>query len=225
MSWMEQFDLFLFDFDGLLVNTELLHYKAYRNMCDARGYHLDWDFPKYVQVAHYRAEGLEEQIYAKFPKLKEEEPNWSVLYKEKRQALLNIYRNDPIPLMEGVENVLLRLQELDKKRCVVTHSDRDVVQAIREKNPLLNTIPNWIVREDYSQPKPSPECYIKAIETLAKNGDRVVGFEDTPRGLKALMGSSASPVMITKESYPEMNDIRKQGVPIFSSFTKISDLY
>ncbi len=224
MSWMEQYDLFLFDFDGLLVNTEILHYKAYRNMCEARGYHLDWDFPKYIQVAHYRAEGLEEQIYATFPKLKEEEPDWSVLYEEKRQALFHIYHNDPIPIMEGVEDVLLRLKELDKKRCVVTHSDRDVVKAIRLKNPVLDTIPNWIVREDYSQPKPSPECYIQAIKTLANNGDRVVGFEDTPRGLKALMGSTATPVMITRESYPEMDDIRKKGVQVFSSFIGVSCL-
>jgi HAD superfamily hydrolase (TIGR01509 family) len=224
MDWIEQYDLFLFDFDGLLVNTELLHYQAYRRMCKGRGYDLDWDFPKYIQVAHYRAEGLEEQIYEKFPQLKEEEPKWSVLYQEKREALLAIYHADPIPLMEGVEEVLLRLKELNKKRCVVTHSDRDAVTAIREKNPVLDTIPHWIVREDYTHPKPSPECYAKAIDLLAKNGDRVVGFEDTPRGLSALMGSTAKAVMITQMKYPEMDDFRSKGISIFPTFSEISNI-
>lgn len=221
MSWMEDYDLILFDFDGLLVNTELLHYQAYRNMCQARGHDLDWDFRKYVQVAHYRAEALQEQIYAKFPSLKEEEPNWSVLYGEKKQALLKLFHSDPIPLMEGVEEVLLRLMELNKKRCVVTHSDRDLVKAIRKKNPIFDTIPHWIVREDYSKPKPNPECYNKAIHNLASNGDRVIGFEDTPRGVKALMASSATPVMITKETYPEMEGLREKGVSIFTSFREM----
>lgn len=223
MQWVNNYDLFLFDFDGLLVNTEWIHYQAYKNMCAERGFDLDWDFNRYIEVAHYRAEGLEEQIYAKFPQLHADEPNWKVLYEEKRQALLHLYTTKPIPLMEGVEDLLVKLQSLNKKRCVVTHSDRGVVKMIREKNPILDTIPNWIVREDYSTPKPSPECYNKAINSLASNGDRVIGFEDTPRGLNALMGSSAKPVMVTQMEYPEMADIRSRGVPIFSSFVEISE--
>ena len=30
MKWVDRFDLFLFDLDGLLVDTESFHYKAYK---------------------------------------------------------------------------------------------------------------------------------------------------------------------------------------------------
>ena len=32
MRWISEYQLFLFDLDGLLVNTEELHYQAYKNM-------------------------------------------------------------------------------------------------------------------------------------------------------------------------------------------------
>lgn len=224
MSWIEKYDLFLLDFDGLLVDTEQLHFQAYRNMCKERGYEWNWDFARYIKVAHYRSSGLEEGIYGELPGLRKEEPDWSVLYKEKRRELIKIYRSGPIPLMEGVEGFLRSLQQLGKKSCVVTHSDRTVVSAIREKNPLLDTIPHWVVREDYTLPKPNPECYRKAIELFAKNGERVIGFEDTPRGLYALMGTQARPVMVAKIDYPESEELRKQGVAIFSSFLDIAEV-
>ncbi len=52
MKWIHDFQLFLFDFDGLLVDTEGLHYAAYVNIMAARGYRLDWSFAEYSQMAH-----------------------------------------------------------------------------------------------------------------------------------------------------------------------------
>lgn len=218
MEWLDDFELFLFDFDGLLVNTEFLHFTAYKRMCANRGFDLDWDFSRYIKTAHYSAEGLEKQIFDQFPKLKEKESNWKILYEEKKSNLMDIYREGPIPLMAGVEVLLSELQKRDKKRCVVTHSDSDLIEAIRDRNPVLQSIPHWITRRDYSHPKPHPECYIKAIQMFAKEGDRVIGFEDTPRGLSALMETKAKPVIITEMPYPELDDFVRRGASHYRSF-------
>ena len=34
MDWIKKYQLFLFDFDGLLVNTEEMHFLAYKQMCE-----------------------------------------------------------------------------------------------------------------------------------------------------------------------------------------------
>ncbi|MGD0665742.1 MAG: HAD hydrolase-like protein, partial [Rhabdochlamydiaceae bacterium] len=47
MDWTDKFDLFLFDFDGLLVDTEELHFKAYQMLCQGRGYKLPWDINRF----------------------------------------------------------------------------------------------------------------------------------------------------------------------------------
>ena len=44
MNWISNYDLFLFDLDGLLVDTEKLHFEAYKRLCSRFGYELAWDF-------------------------------------------------------------------------------------------------------------------------------------------------------------------------------------
>ncbi len=221
MEWIEDYDLFLFDFDGLLVNTEMLHFAAYKQMCLNRGFHLDWNFSKYIETAHYSSEGLENRIYNEFPDLKQIEGNWKVLYKEKKAALIDMYRNGPISLMPGAEELLRNILEHSKKIAVVTNSDSELVKIIRERNPLLDAIPNWITRELYTEAKPHPECYVKAIESLAEVNDVIIGFEDTPRGLRALLGSRARAVIITDMDYPEIPDFITAGVAHYKSFEDI----
>jgi len=223
MQWIYDYDLFLFDFDGLLVNTEKLHYRAYCSMLENRGFDLGWDFTRYIQAAHYRAEGLEEQIYRQLPALYNQEPNWKILYEEKKRALLALFCTGEVELMPGVERLLKALADAQIRRCVVTHSDEELVSIIHEKNRVLHTIPNWITRHDYTHPKPDPECYRKAIEMYGEKGDRVIGFEDSPRGLKALMGTDAQAVFVTDLSYPETDTFLKEGVLHFNSLSDLPD--
>lgn len=197
MEWLNQFHLFLFDFDGVLVNTEKFHYTAYKKMCLARGYDLDWDFTTYCSYAMYDAHALKEAIYKKFPKLHKEEPDWAVLYKEKKHFYSELIASEKNFLMPGVDKLLFALAEKKIKRCVVTHSSKEHVKPICEKHEALKTIPFWITREDYEHPKPHPECYEKAISKYAEKGDKVIGFEDSPRGFQALHNTSAFSVFVS----------------------------
>lgn len=211
MDWIFHYQLFMFDFDGLLVNTEHLHYQAYREMCAARGVDFNWSFEHYCRYAHYEAAGFREAVFQDFPALKESESNWDVLYEEKKAALIRLVEQGHTELMPGVESLLKTLDKHGIKRCVVTHSPGNLIEAIRSQNPILNTIPDWITREQYTKPKPDPECYQNAISKFCADHERVIGFEDTPRGLRALMGTKATPVIICQIEYPEIEDFTKKG--------------
>lgn len=180
-------------------------------MCQARGFVLDWDERRYMQYALFSPTALQEAIYAHFPDLKKQEPNWSVLYAEKKQAYRELLKERGAGLMPGAELLLKELERAGIKRCVVTHSPSEQIAQIRLQNPILDSIPHWITREDYEKPKPSPECYQKAIALLKEPGDRIIGFEDSPRGLRALLGTEAEGVMVS-DVFPqkELQDILEQ---------------
>lgn len=180
-------------------------------MCADRGVNLDWDFNRYCQSAHYDPHALRKHLYEQFPQLLAQEPDWNVLYAEKKHALINLFNEGAVHLMPGAKELLQALQKANIPRCVVTHSLEELVQLVRKQNPILDSIPYWVTREDYSQPKPSPECYIKAIEKFAKPQDRIIGFEDTPRGIRALMGTRALPVLICEAQYPEIPSFIQGG--------------
>lgn len=221
MDWIHNYQVFLFDLDGLLVNTEELHFMAYKNMLKARGFDLPWDFNRYCQTAHYHSDRIRDELFELFPALREQEPSWDVLYSEKKNAMVKLLKSGAVHLMPGVEELLFALQKTNITSCVVTHSPDELVRIIREKNPLLNSISKWITRHDYNEPKPSSECYLRAISKYAKENDTVIGFEDTPRGLTALMGTRAKAVIICEAKYPEIPEFIKRGALHYPSFKAI----
>lgn len=222
MQWIHNYQLFLFDFDGLLVNTEELHYQAYINMCANRGFNLPWDFKRYSLAAHYYAEGLREQIYAELPALLAQEPDWSVLYQEKKRLFIQSVEQGAVQLMPGAYQLLGSLQKSNIKHCVVTHSAIELIQAIRKQHPVLDAIPHWITREDYKTPKPSPECYLTAIQRLAHPEDKIIGFEDIPRGLNALKQTRAKAVLICPSDSAYLPELLKQEISHYPSLEAIS---
>ena len=225
MDWIHNYNLFLFDFDGLLVNTEELHWKAYINMCQSRGFALAWSFSRYCLAAHFHSTGLQEHVYAELPALQELEPDWSVLYQEKKKEYLKLLHETDITLMPGAEELLVALEKASIKRCVVTHSPLEQIDFIRERLPLLDTIPWWITREHYNRAKPCPECYLKAIDTYSEKGDKIIGFEDTPRGLAALQNTPAQAVFVSSTPYKDMGAIVKRGTVHLSSLVEMEGFF
>jgi len=223
MKWIDAFHLFLFDLDGLLVNTENIHYQAYINMLKRRGFNLDWTFLKFCEVAHFTDDSLQEGVYAVFPNLFEQEPNWEVLKKEKNIIYLDLLKSSKIDLLPGVEKLLKELHENNKKRCVVTNSAKIMTDVIKAKQPFLKTIPNWITREEYLQPKPNPDSYLHAISLFGEKKDRIIGFEDSLRGVRALQQTSAYPVLIDPLLEPRADCILTKAMFHFKSFEDIPD--
>lgn len=224
MQWINDYQLFLFDFDGLLVNTEEIHYKAYQKMCRDRGFELPWDFIRYCHAAHYSQEKLRSSIFESVPELKEDEPDWEVLYREKKQAMVELLSGGAVKLMPGAKALLEALDRAGIARCVVTNSPDEQIEIIRSQNPFLDIIEHWFTRETYTQPKPNPECYLNAIKALNPEGGKVIGFEDSPRGLRALLQTPAKPVFISAVDYPEIPDFLEQGVVLFHSLEGLDAL-
>lgn len=221
MQWIHNFQLFLFDLDGLLVNTESLHYLAYKNMLQEHNFDLPWDFHRYCMTAHYHADKIAEEFLELFPSLYSQGHTWEQLYAKKKEAMIDLLNRRQVSLMPGVFELLTALQKSKIKCCVVTHSPDELVTILREQQPILDAIPFWITRHDYLHPKPNSECYLKAIRQYANPTDRIIGFEDTPRGIKALMGTNAKPLLICEVSYPEIPEFLQQGVLHFSTFNAI----
>lgn len=211
LSWADSYSLVLFDFDGLLVNTEKVHFKAYTETIQSFGFTLGWDLPKYLETAHFKAEGLEEEIYRQFPELKKKIPDWKNVYRVKRETYLDLLRKEEIEWMPGAKELIGALYGKGIKMAVVTHSDRAQIDIIRGKLKELQRIGHWVTREDYQNPKPSSDCYRFAIDSLAQEKGSVIGFEDSPRGLTALLGTEAKAVLVTEVAYPDIDSLLKRG--------------
>lgn len=222
MNWIQDYQLFLFDFDGLLVDTEPLHYVSYKELCRRHGFDLNWDFRRFCVEAHGKAMGIWEALGKEFPHFYDRDPK-EVLYEEKKTIYVELLEKANLELMEGVADLLLVLAEIGIARAVVTNSPKVHIEIIKRSLPILQTIPVWITREDYVNPKPAPDGYLKAIDILAKPKDRIIGFEDTLKGLKALLAAGTEGVLICPADHKHVEEGLSLGARHFTSLSSIEN--
>ncbi len=210
LSLLKDFDLFCFDFDGLLVDTEPLHYQAYKEMFKSHGCAFDIDFQQYTQYAHHASgTALAQYAQAHFPFLK---PTWHDLRLEKSLIYSALLTSTPTPLMPGIQELILALKAAGKEMTVVTNSYRPDVEKIIALQPFLQTIPRWITRDDYQKPKPDPAGYLYALSLYPDiSKERTVGFEDTLKGVTALSKAEIYPILICDADHPQRLDY--QNIP------------
>ncbi|MDN3508239.1 MAG: HAD family phosphatase [Simkaniaceae bacterium] len=209
MKSIGNYNLFLFDFDGLLVNTEELHKVAYEEMLKRRGFTLAWNFATYATYAHKSTEALSNAVYDALPGLESDEPEWNVLRQEK-VAIYSDLIDQKIALMPGVKEFLEKIK--DKKKVVVTNSPKDQVMKIQEKIPELSVIDAWVTRDDYTNAKPAPDGYLHALTLFPHQ--KPIGFEDTEKGLNSLEAAGIEAVFIRPPNYPKTHTCKNT----FSSF-------
>lgn len=213
------FDTFIFDFDGLLVNTEQIHYQSYLDMIKNEGFFLDWDFTTYLRFALHSTEALKNAVYASVNGLILHQKDWFKLREKKQKIYEKKLLLGDVKLMPGAKEFLQILTEKHKQLCVVTNSPRKQIDILKEQHPSLKTIPVWITREDYQKSKPFPDGYLKAVELLKPH--RAVGFEDALKGILSLQQTPIQAVLIKPSYYPVYDKSLYQNVWEYSSIKEV----
>lgn len=212
---------FLFDFDGVLVNTEKLHYKAYMRTMETFDLSPHASFEEYALAAHHSTGALADFFFQRAPELCSRVKDWQEVRLRKLAVYTEMLHHEPPELMPGVEKFLQELLEKGRILAVVTNSPSNDVREIRSNHPILQQIPTWITADDYEKSKPDPQPYLKALETLNLNASECVGFEDTIKGLTALKRAKIFALWHSaiQAIYPKMDLVA--DIPVISSFDEL----
>jgi beta-phosphoglucomutase len=216
---LEKFTAILLDFDGLLVDTEKMHYAAYQLSLQEMGYSFPWNFIEYCLISHSGAEALRKKIAELHPQFLKNDMLWNTLYALKTKTVMLLFEREVVPLKEGVKDFLELIFSKNIKCAVVTNSFKRLVDLIQEQHEILKKIPLWLTRESYTLAKPHPEGYLKALECLGEKAECSIGFEDTPRGIEALLAAKVHAVMVTDIEYSQTPFLEKQGVTKTKNFS------
>jgi putative hydrolase of the HAD superfamily len=201
---MRKFDLVCFDFDGLLVDTERVHYDSYLKTLLSMGVDLSHvDFLSYCFLAHHKkGSDLFSAILQKAPDFPY---SWEEVRKAKRAVYTEEILSGNISLMPGVEEILSLLKTYNIASCVVTNSLSNDTDIIRSFLPTLNEIPLWITKDLYAKGKPHPDGYLKALEYFPSLSlSHVVGLDDTLKGVEAMKQAGIAPILICSQEHPQL---------------------
>jgi hypothetical protein len=162
-------DVFLLlDLDGTLINTEGLHFNAYKLAFAKWGYTFnEEDFQKLIHHGVY-------------PPCQ----NLAEIRALKNKNLQSF--NGQISWITGAEVFLEKVLSAGINFAIVTNTGKENVEFFKQKLPLLDKVANWITREDTVLGKPHSQPYEEAKNRFWKEGQKIIGFENTVAGLRSL---------------------------------------
>lgn len=172
----------IFDLDGVLVSTDLMHFMAWKRLAGEIGI---TDFTRADNVRQRgvsRRESLEillEKTQVQYTDAQKEElaERKNRYYK---QLLEHLTEKDILP---GAREFLLFLRRHKIKTAVGSASKNAPI--ILEKTKLLPLLDAVACGLDVTRSKPDPEVFLKAAEKLAVVPEDCMVFEDSDAGIEA----------------------------------------
>lgn len=198
---------FLLDLDGTLVDTDKLHYECYAKAFQMSNMNLDYNTYKYFGNVDKGLQYL----------LQNEEAFYDI--KKKKREILHSVEN--IQMIPGAEDFIRHLTNSNIQFVVVTNTGHETVEHFKKICPALQCVKNWIVREDYIEPKPSSECFQVAINRFYKNQPYIVGIENNISGLQSLKGVTDRIYIITQKDNHEYEFLKKQDCYLIKDLTSL----
>ena len=157
MNPLNKYDLYLFDADGTIIDTEELIYTCYRETClKFAGYEVDRS-----EVTKYMGIPLLKMLRLFLPELSEEKLRESRLFYSDFQK--TIYA-DFLRLFPGVKETLKALKDQGKILGVVTSRSRNSLNSYIELLEIASYFDFTVTPEDTIEHKPHPEPVYKAME-------------------------------------------------------------
>lgn len=170
----------IFDMDGVIIDSELLHKKAYFETFISLG--LDVSEDLYKTLTGSSTINAFQRLVAHFNL--NEDPN--VLVLQKRKRYVNFFENDPtLHLVNGVEEIIKYFY--DKGITLVLASSSAMVNIDRVFNrfDLNKYFTAKISGADLVESKPHPEIFEKAAILGNTPKENCIVIEDSDNGVKA----------------------------------------
>jgi HAD superfamily hydrolase (TIGR01509 family) len=185
-------DALVFDFDGLILDTETPIFEEWRATFRARGHELGLDvwqhalgtFGNYDPCAHlaeltgesFDREALREEVRAR-----------------------NLVRCNRLPLLPGVREKAEDGRAAGLKTAVASSSSSAWVEGWLERHGIRALFDTVCARDHVERVKPAPDLFLLAASRLGVPAARCLVFEDSPNGIRAARAAGMRCVAIPNE--------------------------
>jgi HAD superfamily hydrolase (TIGR01509 family) len=214
----------LFDFDGLILDTEVPAFEAWREIYEEHGGTLGLDTWSLV----LGGSGLEVDHIAELGRI----AGRTIDGERTRQRRLErklalIEAQEALP---GVLDYIAEGGRLGFKMAVVSSSPHPWVDHYLEKLGLASQFDAVICGDDASRSKPHPDLYQAALDSLRLHPDEVIAFEDSPNGITAAQAAGifciAVPNAISLQLSVDHADLRVSSLaetPLHTVLKRVAD--
>ncbi len=179
----------IFDFDGLILDTERPAFESWCTIYRLYGHELDlalWQANVGTVDLVDMVEHLEQLVG---------QPLDRAAILARRQAEKDVLCHE-LALLPGVRELLSAAQAAGLRLGLASSSGREWIERWLKLHDLMHYFACIRTRDDVALPKPAPELFVSAAACLGVPPERCVALEDSPHGLAAALAAGMRCVVV-----------------------------
>ena len=176
----------IFDMDGVIINSEPLHYEANKKLFDKLGFSVPInEYSNYIGIS---TEKMWEDLRDKYD-LNESLDRLTDKHREHTHEFIRENMNGTeIP---GIKKILEELKDANIKTAVASSSSKDLIETVIKGFDLCKYFDVLISGEEVEKGKPNPDIFLLAAKKLNVNIKNCIVIEDSTNGVKAAKKAGA----------------------------------
>jgi HAD superfamily hydrolase (TIGR01509 family) len=207
----------IFDMDGLLIDSERIALSTFEQVCQLFDLEpLQGIYQRCIGSNTRRTrEILMEGYGPNFP--------YEKFYAAWAERYIDQAVDQPVPVLDGVVELLERLKMADRPIAVATSTRYETALQKLQNAQLLAYFDTVIGGDQVEQSKPQPHIYLRAAEAVAVEPVHCIAFEDSDNGVRAAVAAGMTVVQVPGLVTPS-EEVRALGHHIVESLTQVGDL-
>ena len=183
----------IFDFDGLILDTETAEIRTWQKIYTEYGYPFPRD--EFIKtVGGYGISNFDAALH--LHDLTRGSLNADVLRARSRNESGDEIRRSSI--LPGVTNILTEAKRRSMKLAIASSSSHSWVDTHLTRLGLIQQFDKIICGDDVApgRTKPKPDLFLKALEHLNVRANEAMIFEDSPNGVEAANAAGIAVVLV-----------------------------
>jgi len=200
---------FIFDLDGVIVDTARYHFLAWQKIASQLGIEFTPEHNEHLKgVSRVRSLDIILEL-GKINASQEDKNKW--LIQKNEDYLSYLVNMDQSEILEGVLPILQFLKQ--NQQLIALGSASKNARPILEKTGIIHYFDAIVDGNDVTNAKPDPEVFLQAARLLNVNPENAIVFEDSVAGIQAANIAKMISIGIGEES------ILHEAKFIFKDFT------
>lgn len=208
---------FIFDLDGVIVDTAKYHYLAWKELANQLGFDFTVEQNELLKGVS-RVRSLEILLDLGKVQLSEDE-KVKYLHEKNEQYLQYIAKMDHTEILPGIDELLqyLKSNNIPYSLGSASKNARLILQTLN----LIDLFDAIVDGNDVSTAKPDPEVFLIAAEKLGKQPEECIVVEDAQAGIQAANSAGMTSIGIgDAKILKEANFILKDTSELTIDFAK-----
>lgn len=179
---MQKIEAIIFDLDGVIVDTAIFHYRAWKRLAQEFGFFFSLEQNERLKGVS-RMESLEILMELGEIKIDSEAEKIRLATLKNEWYRENILKMTPQDILPGVERFLSELKKANYKVAIGSSSKN--AGTILDRIGYADYFDSVVDGTKITHSKPDPEVFLKAADELKVKYENCVVFEDAHAGIQA----------------------------------------